>query len=248
MIGLVQESNNLLLLIDNNSLESSLLEYFAEFGYKIKQIDNLNHLSELGQLPIALLINWSIFQADLTVIQDLYQRYPIPIIVISDSANEQLTVQMLEAGADDFLVKPFNPRELHARINAIVRRVNRYKLDQESEKEVLIFDNWRLYPASRQIFSKTTREELQLSVGEYDLLLTFLRQPHQILDRELLLQITKNSGLNPFDRRIDVQISRLRQKIEVDAKKPKLIKTVRNGGYVFTTNVLVMKEYDSINL
>ena len=97
------------------------------------------------------------------------------------------------------------------------------------------------YPASRQVFDEQN-QELQLSVGEYDLLYTFVQQPQRVLDREFLLQVTKNSDLNPFDRRIDVQISRLRQKIEVDTKQPDLIKTIRNGGYMFTAPVTVVKE------
>ena len=128
---------------------------------------------------------------------------------------------------------------MHARLSAL-RRVNALQ-DTEQEKEILLFANWRLYPASRQIFSKSN-QELQLSAGEYDLLLAFVRQPQSVLGREFLLQITKNSDLNPFDRRIDVQISRLRQKIETDAKKPALIKTIRNGGYLFTARVLSIKE------
>lgn len=95
------------------------------------------------------------------------------------------------------------------------------------------------------MFRDNTNEELSLSAGEYDLLLTFVQQPQRVLDRELLLHITKNSDLNPFDRRIDVQISRLRQKIEVDAKNPTLIKTIRNGGYMFTAQVTTLKESDA---
>lgn len=113
---------------------------------------------------------------------------------------------------------------------------------KEQEKEILVFVNWRLYPASRRVFNNENDQELVLSAGEYDLLLTFVQQPQRVLDREHLLQITKNSDLNPFDRRIDVQISRLRQKIEIDAKKPVLIKTIRNGGYMFTAPVTITKE------
>jgi DNA-binding response OmpR family regulator len=230
-----------LLIIDDAPWDKQLAEYFAKFNYEIVQFNSLAELNQETEQPEALLINWSMFQADISIINNLYHRYPVPLIVISENKDEDACVQMLEAGADDFLVKPLYPRELHARISAISRRVQR-STEVEQEKEVILFADWRLYPASRQIFNRNNNQELQLSAGEYDLLFAFIRQPQRVLGREFLLQITKNSDLNPFDRRIDVQISRLRQKIETDAKKPALIKTIRNGGYLFTARVMSIKE------
>lgn len=225
-----------LLIIDAISQDTHLQDYFAKFDYQIVYHNHLPSLS-FDQHPVALLINSSLIAHDMGVINRVYHHYPMPIIIISDIKNEELCVQMLEAGADDYLIKPLHPRELHARISAIGRRVQR----SEQEKNVIQFANWRLYPASRQLFNDK-QQELLLSAGEYDLLLAFLNRPQRVLDRELLLQMTKNSDFTPFDRRIDVQISRLRQKIELDAKKPILIKTIRNGGYLFTSPVLSFKE------
>lgn len=230
-----------LLIIDDAPKDPRLEEYFAKFNFSLVQYSDTRQLGQENEPPEALLINWRLLKDNALTIDMLYHRYPAPILVISDKSNEEMCVKMLEAGADDFLVKPIHPRELHARISAISRRVQRFADESEQEKEVLAFANWRLYPSSRQIFDEH-HQELQLSAGEYDLLLAFVRQPQQILGREFLLQITKNSDLNPFDRRIDVQISRLRQKIETDAKKPALIKTIRNGGYLFTARVLSLKE------
>lgn len=231
-----------LLIIDDAPKDQQLEEYFAKFNFKIVQYAQLSELGQEKEPPEALLINWKqLVLSNVTTINILYHRFPAPILVISDTVNESMCIQMLEAGADDFLVKPIHPRELHARISAISRRVQRAASDKDYEKEILHFANWQLYPASRQIFSDN-QEELQLSAGEYELLLAFVRQPQQVLGREFLLQITKNSDLTPFDRRIDVQISRLRQKIETDAKKPALIKTIRNGGYLFTAQVSTLKE------
>ncbi|KTD27106.1 MULTISPECIES: response regulator transcription factor [Legionella] len=233
-----------LLLIDHSPWDNPLAEYFAKFDYKIVQLQSLSELNEEIHQPAALLVNWALFKGDTSIIDELYHRYPVPLIVISNEIDEEACVKMLEAGADDFLIKPLHPRELHARISAITRRVQRSTKEVDQEKEVLRFADWRLYPASRQIFSKTN-QELQLSAGEYDLLLAFIRQPQRVLGREFLLQVTKNSDLNPFDRRIDVQISRLRQKIETDSKKPALIKTIRNGGYLFTARVITSKESET---
>lgn len=233
-----------LLIFDDAPVSEQLIEYFSKFDYDVVQYADLSQLSKMVEPPAALLIKWSLIENEPSVIDNLYHRYTVPLIVLSDSKDENTCVRTLEAGADDFLVKPIHPRELHARISAISRRVLRSQKEAEQEKEVLLFANWRLYPASRQVFDDQTGDELQLSAGEYDLLLAFAKQPQKVLGREFLLQLTKNSDLTPFDRRIDVQISRLRQKIETDAKKPALIKTIRNGGYLFTARVLSVKEGD----
>lgn len=226
---------NCLLIIDDAPQNIPLEEYFSKFNFHIVQYPNLTQLDNNLE-PAAFLINWQYIDSDLTIIDTLYHRYSVPLIVISDTANEEMCVRFLEAGADDFLVKPIHPRELHARLGTIARRVQRSLKSVDQEKEVLSFDNWRLYPASRQLFDSND-DELLLSAGEYDLLLAFVRQPQCILGREFLLQITKSGDLNLFDRRVDVQISRLRQKIETDARRPALIKTIRNAGYLFTSPV-----------
>lgn len=229
-----------LLIIDDAPMDTKLSDYFAQFDYTVIQQNDLSQLNKNVSPPSALIINWSFCRNNSMIINDIYQNFCVPLIIISDQFDEKVCIQALETGADDFLIKPLHPRELHARITAITRRVQRTQ-ELESEKDVYLFSDWCLYPASRQIFNKDTQQELALSVGEYDLLLAFVHQPQQVLGREFLLQLTKNSDLNPFDRRIDVQISRLRQKIEIDAKKPALIKTIRNGGYLFTAPVVLIK-------
>lgn len=206
-----------LLFIDNEPVNEELKDYFEKFNLDIIQQKKLFPIHVEKGLPTAILINWSILRTEPEAIEQFYNMYPVPLIVINNKPDEESSVAMLEAGADDFMTKPIYPRELHARIGAISRRVIRAQQKVDHGKEVLMFANWRLYPASRQVFGENN-EELQLSAGEYDLLLTFVQQPQRVLDREFLLQITKNTDLVPFDRRIDVQISRLRQKIEIDKK------------------------------
>jgi len=237
-------NRNYLLVIDQEPINKELEDYFAQYSLRIDQQTTLNPISFLSKLPHAILIHWSFIKKNLHEIQRLFTTYPIPIIIINEQTDEDICITVLDAGADDFLVKPLNPRELHARISAISRRVLQGGEQFYSCKEVFRFANWHLNPASRQLFDSNDKEQL-LSAGEYELLLIFVQQPQQVLDRELLLQLTKSSELHPFDRRIDVQISRLRQKIEVDAKKPLLIKTVRNGGYMFTPKVFSMLEQET---
>jgi len=238
--------NHYLLILDPTPVADDFKNYFAQFNLEIVQQPTLHPIHFEQGLPTAILIHWSLLKNDPEVIDQFYHNYPVPLLIISDNPDEQLCITMLENGADDFLTKPLYPRELHARISAINRRVLRAQQKIAHGKDVIMFNNWRLYPASRQIFDEKN-QELLLSAGEYDLLLTFVQQPQRVLDREFLLQITKNSDLNPFDRRMDVQISRLRQKIEMDAKKPILIKTIRNGGYMFTARVVTLKESDVEN-
>lgn len=236
--------SNYLLFIDTISVSEDLKDYFAKFNLDIVQQDKLHPIHIEKGMPTAILINWSILKNEPEMIKQFYNNYPVPLVIINDILDEKTCIFILENGADDCVTKPLYPRELHARINAISRRVTRAQQKIEHGKDVIMFTTWRLYPASRQVFGENN-QELQLSAGEYDLLLTFVQQPQRVLDREFLLQITKNSDLNPFDRRIDVQISRLRQKIELDAKKPILIKTIRNGGYMFTARVVTLKESDA---
>lgn len=233
-----------LLFIDETPVSEDIKNYFAHFNIVIIQQRQLPLLSLEEGIPLAILIHWSILQNTLETIHQLYRMYPVPLIVINDKPDEEICIKVLEAGADDFIINPIYPRELHARVGAISRRVSLAQQQIDPEQNVIVFTSWRLYPASRRIFNTENNQELLLSAGEYDLLLTFIQHPQRVLDRELLLQITKSSDLNPFDRRIDVQISRLRQKIEVDAKKPVLIKTIRNGGYMFTAQIKMLKEHD----
>ena len=146
-------------------------------------------------------------------------------------------VKGLEMGADDYLPKPFNPRELLARIRAVLRRFNILDSSHNQERnQCYYFADWQLNPAKRTLTDKEGTL-VSLTSGEFDLLLTFVEHPQHILSRDQLLDLAKGREGLPFDRSIDVQLSRLRQKIENNPKQPELIKTVRNSGYLFTAEV-----------
>lgn len=225
-----------LLVIDDTLLDKTFQEYFTQFGFQIVQESRLDqHTAHQHKTLDAILINCSLIQGETMIVETLHQQYVAPIIIISDTSNEEICVRMFEAGADDFMVKPIHPRELHARITAITRRIQRAHQPVNHQRETLAFDQWRLYPTSRQLFNNL--EEQFLSAKEFDLLLAFVRHPQQVLDRDYLSDITQCHDENPLARRIDVQIYRLRKKIETDAKKPSYIKTIRNNGYLFTAEV-----------
>jgi two-component system OmpR family response regulator len=138
-------------------------------------------------------------------------------------------------GADDYLPKPFNPRELLARIKAVLRRVQSLPASSPTG-DTAKFDGWVLDLGSRRLTSPQG-EEVELSTGEYDLLLAFATHPRRVLSRDQLLDLARGRTAAPFDRSVDIQVMRLRRKIEADPKEPRLIKTVRGGGYMFAAEV-----------
>lgn len=163
---------------------------------------------------------------------------PTPVILLTAMNSETDRVVGLELGADDYIVKPFNPRELLARIRAVLRRTSSAPRNGQSKRPAYRFAQWTLDASHRSLISPTG-VLTELTTGEFDLLLAFVEHPQQILSRDRLLDLARGRNSNPFDRSIDVQVSRLRRKIEARPLDPALIKTVRNGGYFFAANVRV---------
>ena len=160
-----------------------------------------------------------------------------PIIMLTAIGEEMDRIIGLEMGADDYLAKPFNPRELLARMRAVLRRSGAAPIPSEAaDGEVLAFAGWRLDLARRQLLDPGGGA-VDLTGGEFELLCALASHPQRLLSREQLLDLTRGRDAVPFDRAIDVQISRLRGKIEADAKNPAIIKTVRGAGYIFAAKV-----------
>jgi two-component system OmpR family response regulator len=159
----------------------------------------------------------------------------LPIIMLTAMGGETDRVVGLEMGADDYLAKPFSTRELLARIRAVLRRAGPI-LSPAGTGEVLDFSGWRLDVAHRRL-TAPDGVLVEMTSGEFDLLLAFLRHPHQVLSRDQLLDLARGRVAGPLDRTIDVQVGRLRRKLEVDPKNPDLLKTVRGGGYLLASDV-----------
>lgn len=158
----------------------------------------------------------------------------VPVVMLTAKGDEVDRIVGLEVGADDYLPKPFNPRELLARIKAVLRRSRSVEGSalQVSGRSIE-FEGWQLDTLKRELMNPRG-VVVDLSAGEYDLLLTFLEAPQRVLSRDYLLDSTKNRTLDVFDRSIDVQVSRLRRKIETQGE---LIKTIRGAGYLFAADV-----------
>ena len=167
----------------------------------------------------------------------------IPIVMLTAVGEDTDRIVGLEMGADDYMPKPFNPRELLARIKAVLRRFDGERTapaDGGDVADQVCFAGWTFYTAAREL-TNPDGAPIVLSGGEFELLLAFVRHPGRVLNRDQLLDIARGRDAQPFDRAIDVQVSRLRKKIERDPKTPSLIKTVRGGGYMFTPTVTKSK-------
>ena len=160
----------------------------------------------------------------------------IPIVVVTAKGEEIDRVLGLEMGADDYLTKPFSPRELLARIKAVLRRTTAAGARHDNAS-VLGFTGWQLDVRVRQL-KDPKGARVPLTGAEFELLQAFCKRPGRVLSRDQLLDLTRGRAAVPFDRSIDVLVSRLRQKIERDPRDPELIMTVRSGGYMFTPEVV----------
>ncbi len=161
----------------------------------------------------------------------------VPIVMLTAMGEETDRIIGLELGADDYMPKPFNPRELLARIRAVLRRVGDGAGQRtEPGARALRFGGWTLEPSRRRLLN-TEGAEVILTGGEYDLLLALVERANRVLTRDMLLDLLRGRQAGPFDRAIDVAVSRLRRKLEDDGRNAQLIKTVRGGGYVLAATV-----------
>ncbi|GJE17394.1 response regulator [Methylobacterium marchantiae] len=160
----------------------------------------------------------------------------IPILMLTAKAEEIDRIVGLEIGADDYLAKPFNPRELLARIRAILRRGASAEAAGDDGARRLRFLDWTLDVSLRQLLSPDDAR-ITITGAEFDLLHVLCLRPGRVLSRDQLLDLTQGRAAGPFERSIDVLISRIRQKIEADPRNPEIIRTIRSGGYLFTPAV-----------
>lgn len=161
----------------------------------------------------------------------------LPIIILTACSEDSDRILGLELGADDYMQKPFNLRELLARVRAVLRRLSYHQAQDTKKKKnfpIYIFANWHLDTGTRCLYSPE-KTQVSLTAKLYQLLLAFLENPQRVINRDQLMDIINSRNCDAYDRSIDILVSRLRQKIEDDPKNPALIKTIRSGGYMFTT-------------
>lgn len=170
----------------------------------------------------------------LSICRRLQSGYAIPVLIASARGEPMDRVIGLEIGADDYLAKPFEPRELIARVRALLRR--RARQDRPATTRGVAFAGWRLDLGSRALTAPGDIP-VELTTGEFDLLSVFINRPREVLSRDDIMDILKGRQVDAFDRSIDIQVSRLRRKLGDDPHAPAIIRTVRNAGYMFTAPV-----------
>lgn len=224
---------------DDDEIRELICDYLAEHGFDCRPLCNGSELDQAMARETPQLIVLDIMlpggEDGLAICRRLRAKTSIPILMLTARGDEIDRIVGIEIGADDYMAKPFNPRELAARISAILRRTSS-EADASPSREarcghlVINYDRREVRTAEGDLVG--------LSSGEYALLTVFLSRPQRVLDRDQLMELASGRSLGGvFDRSIDVQVSRLRRKIEADPANPVLIKTVRNGGYILAEKV-----------
>jgi two-component system, OmpR family, response regulator len=227
-----------LLLVDDDAQIAELLaDYLGGNGFRVASAANgvqMRQRLAQEQYELVLLDLGLPGEDGLTLMRWLREHWQGAVIILTGRGEAVDRVVGLELGADDYMSKPFDLRELLARVRAVLRRA--LAAPAAPAGSVLAFDGFRLDTKSRSLI-RDRGDAVALTNGEYALLLAFLQAPHRILSRDELLNITHGRDAGPYDKTIDVQVGRLRRKIERDAAQPRLIKSVRGAGYVLTADV-----------
>ena len=231
---------HLLVVDDQPDIRNPLSTYLTQKGFRLSAAGTAaeaRKILETSAIDLVVLDIMMPGEDGLSLCRHLRETKDIPIILLTAMAEETDRVIGLEMGADDYVVKPFNPRELLARIKSVLRRANSLPWkEQRIAEKTIRFDRWVLQVSQRELIGEDG-VAIPLSTGEFVLLTVFLNHPRMVLTRDQLLDLTRHRAGDVFDRSIDNQVSRLRKKIEIDPKLPALIKTVWGGGYMFTAEV-----------
>ncbi|WP_457310986.1 response regulator [Sphingomonas sp. UYAg733] len=236
----MRDTPHLLLVDDERSIREPLAQYLTKQGFRVTQAGDAEAArTRMAAYAIDLIILDIMMPGEdgLSLCRHIRETGEIPVILLTARSEEADRIVGLEMGADDYVVKPFSPRELSARVKVILRRAAAGGARQHApERGSFAFAGWVLKSGERALVDREG-VSVPLSTGEYNLLLALVTRPRQVLTRDQLLDLTQGREAAAFDRAIDNQISRLRRKIEIDAKNPELIKTVWGGGYTLAAEV-----------
>jgi len=227
----------LLVVDDEAALREPLAEYLSRQGFVVSQAASAAEARAFlrDAAPDLVLLDIMMPGEDgLSLCRHLVETRHLPTIFLTARGEATDRIVGLEIGADDYVVKPFEPRELVARIRSVLRRASRPPA--EGEDEVFAFENWMLDPLKRRLIDPEGAV-VPISSAEFRLLMAFLEHPRQVLDRDRLLEMVQGREAHLFDRAVDNQVSRLRRKIEADSRNPQLIQTVWGGGYMLAAEV-----------
>ncbi|MFI3135449.1 MAG: response regulator [Methylococcaceae bacterium] len=233
-MNLSEDQQHILVVDDDKGLRDLVADYLGGSGYKVHVAeDGTTMRAVLSEQVVDLVVLDLMLPGEdgLSLLRWLHERHGPPVIIISARGDEVDRVVGLELGADDYLAKPFGPRELLARVRAVLRRTDN-ELDVLSDPHALIFGSFRLQ-LNNHVLSRDG-SVCPLTSGEFNLLRVFLEQPNRVLSRDHLISLLKGYERSPFDRSIDVRVTRLRRKIEPKPESPIYLRTIWGEGYLFT--------------
>jgi two-component system OmpR family response regulator len=236
----MESTQHIAVVDDHRDIRELVGRYLMEHGYRVSMAEcaaALRRLQERSAFDLVVLDIMMPGEDGLSLCKHLRATTDLPIILLTALAEDTERIVGLEMGADDYLTKPFNPRELLARIRAVLRRAHSLPPKRGLPRtQSMRFDRWILEVGRRELVGEDG-VAVPLSTAEFRLLCAFLDHSGMVLSRDQLLDLTAGKNADAFDRSIDNQVSRLRKKIEAEPRNPTLIKTHWGGGYCFTAQV-----------
>ena len=230
---------HILIVEDDREIRTMLSRFLQKRGFRTSLAEDgraMDRLREAAAIDLVVLDLMLPGEDGLSICRRLRAESAVPIVMLTAAGEPTSKVVGLEMGADDYVAKPFDPQELLARIRAVLRRTSAGPKETDSPVRPMSFAGWRIDPIMRELFDPA-QTRVVLTAAEFDLLMAFCRFPRRTLTREQLLDLTQGRGAGPFDRSVDILVSRIRRKIERNVRDPEMIKTVRSGGYIFTPEV-----------
>jgi len=230
---------HILLVEDARDIREPLARYLREHNYRATTAPDAATARKVMKGAAIDLVVLDIMmpgEDGLSLCRHLVESHQLPTIFLTARGEATDRIVGLEIGADDYVVKPFEPRELVARIRSVLRRAARGGAGEKPEEDVFTFEGWTLDPLKRRLIDPEGAA-IAISSAEFRLLMAFLEHPRQVLDRDRLLEMVQGREAHLFDRAVDNQVSRLRRKIEADSRNPQLIQTVWGGGYMLAAEV-----------
>jgi two-component system OmpR family response regulator len=238
-------TDHILVVDDQKEICEVVQQYLSSEGYRVSVAHDgggMRRVMAQEEVDLVILDLMLPGEDGLTLARALREESTVGIIILTGRGETVDRIIGLEMGADDYLPKPFHLRELLARVKSVLRRASSRALSEKAAtaggRAKARFAGWHLDLSTRELVSPSGGE-VRLTTGEFDLLAAFVNNANQVLSRDRLLDLARNREPGPFDRTIDVQVGRLRRKLEPDPQRPTMIKTVRGTGYIFTPTVEV---------
>jgi two-component system, OmpR family, response regulator len=235
-------SHHILVVDDDSAIRALLRDSLEPEGFRVSEAGDsaaMHAMLSAGHIDLVTLDLMLGGENGLNLARDIGKDHGIPIVMITGKSDMIDRIVGLELGADDYIAKPFHPREVVARIRAVLRRKGPAPASQSAvlaKTERLAFEDWIMDLGRREVVSKH-QATLALTTAEFNLLELLARRPQRVHSRDTIMDLLKGHDWSPFDRSIDALVSRLRRKIEIDPENPRLLKTVRGVGYIFTCDV-----------